>query len=205
MAVKFYNHKEKRYEEPQFVGAVLDITEHYWLDGMTEETAVLWNRETQKIEFQQVGYYGSDGRNMDMTIAEVDATKETWREVLRYLKPAAREAFAKSVIDFKNEIRVGTHAVVVRGQKVPKGTKVEVFWVGEKPTWRSRQYEWMHETETIAGCYDEAGNKLWVKAEYLKNVDPIKSPNRKERRKFIQKYVDDMAHRYGAPWVRRFA
>lgn len=203
MAVKFYDFNKREYEEPKYVGAVLDITEHCWLDGMTEETAVCWNSEKQEIERFQVGYYGSDGRNMDMTIAEIDASKETWREVLRYLKPAARSAFAKSVIDYKKAIHVGTHAEVVRGQKIPKGTKVEVFWIGEKPTWRSRQYDWMRETETIAGCYDEAGNKLWIKAEYLKNIDPLESPNAKERRKFIKAYLEDRAHELGAPWKRR--
>lgn len=200
MAVKFYNFTEERYEEPKYVGAVLDIREHYWLDGMTEETAVCWNDEKKEVESFQVGYYGSDGRNMSKTIAEVDATKETWKAVLRSFRPSACKAFAESVINYKKAIHVGTHAEVIKGKKVPKGTKVEVFWIGEKATWRSRQYSWMHETETIAGCYDEDGNKLWIKADYLKNTDPLKSPNAKERRKFIKAYMNKQAHSLGAPW-----
>ena len=186
-----------------FVGAVLSTYEHYWMDGMLEVTAILWNSETQKIEHQQVGYYGSDNCNMCGCSCEVDATPDTWRQVIRYLKPAAYEAFAKSVTEYKTSIHVGTHAEVIRGKKVPKGTKLEVFWVGEKETFQSRKYYWMHETETIAGCYDEAGNKVWIKAEYLKNVDPLKSPNAKERSKFIKAWIDDEAKRLGAPWKKR--
>ena len=120
MAIKFYNFTEKRYEEPQYVGAVLDIREHYWLDGMIEETAVCWNGKEQKIEYLQVGYYGNDGNNMNGAVAEIDGTKETWMAVLKHLKPAAYEAFAKSTIEYKKAIHVGTHVEVVRGQKVPK-------------------------------------------------------------------------------------
>ena len=186
-----------------FEGAVLKINEHYWMDGMLEETAVVWNSETQTIEYQQVGYYGIDGQNLCGCSYEVDATPETWKQVIRYLKPLALAAFEKSVIEYKNSIHVGTHALVVRGKKVPKGTKLEVFWIGEKETFQSRKYYWMHETETIAGCYDEAGNKVWIKAEYLKNIDPLKSPNAKERDKFIKAWIDDEARRLGAPWKKR--
>lgn len=190
-------------EAETFKGAVLNLEEHYWMDGMLEVTAVCWNANEQKIERHQVGYYGIDGQNMNQCGYETDATKETWRQVLRYLRPGANAAFARSVIEYKNSIHKGTHAVVVKGKKVPKGTSVEVFWIGEKQTFQSRRYDWMHETETIAGCYDENGNKLWIKAEYLKNVDPLKSPNAKERRKFIKAWVDDQAHTLGAPWKRR--
>ena len=75
---------------------------------------------------------------------------------------------------------------------------LEVFWVGEKETYKSRQYSWMHETEMIAGCYDENGNKVWIKAEYLKSIDQIKSPNAKERKKFIKAYIEKAARAVGA-------
>jgi len=76
-----------------FEGAVLKINEHYWMDGMLEETAVVWNSETQTIEYQQVGYYGIDGQNLCGCSYEVDATPETWKQVIRYLKPLALAAF----------------------------------------------------------------------------------------------------------------
>ena len=190
-------------DKTMFEGAVLKIDEHYWLDGMLESWAVCWNSEKQEIENVTFGYYSIEGSNLAGGSAKIDATRETWREVLRSLKPRANKAFADSVIAYKRDIRKGTHAKVVRGRKIPKGTVVDVFWVGEKPTFRGMRYTYLHETETIAGCYDEHGNKLWIKAEYLENIDPIKSPNAKERRKFIKSYIEDRAHELGAPWARR--
>lgn len=185
-------------EKKMFEGAVLQIKSHYWMDGMLEEYAICWNSEKCDTETVTFGYYGIDGSNLAGGWAEEDATPETWRQVLRSFKPAARRAFADSVTAFKREIRKDANVVVVRGSKIAKGTKLRVFWVGEKPTYRSRQYSWMHETETIAGCYTESGEKVWVKAEYLNNVDEIHSPNAKERRKFIKSYIKDRARQLGA-------
>lgn len=187
---------------PQYAGAVLKIESHYWADGMESEWAVCWNHETQQIERISVGYYGSDGHNLAGGSAEVDASRETWREVIHSWKPDAWRGYADSVTAYKQGIRPGTHAVVVRGNKVKKGTKVTVFWVGERPTFQSRRYSWLNETETVAGCYDETGAKVWIKAEYLKNVDPIKSPSPKERKKWIQDFLTNKARCYGAPWAK---
>lgn len=54
----------------------------------------------------------------------------------------------------------------------------------------------MHETERIAGCYNENGEKVWIKAEYLKVTDDIKSPNARERKKYINDYVAKKMDRY---------
>ena len=56
----------------------------------------------------------------------------------------------------------------------------------------------MHETELVAGCYDENNNKVWIRVEYLKPVDEVKSPNSKERKKFINAYVNKRAKDMGA-------
>lgn len=174
------------------------------MDGMLEETAVCWNSQEKKIEYHQVGYYGCDGQNMCQTSCEVDATPETWKEIIHYyLKPAAYAAFEKSVIEYKQAIHIDTTAEVIRGKKVPKGTVVKVFWIGDRPTFRARRYEWMRETERIAGCKDEAGNKYWIKAEYLKNIDPLKSPCASERKKFIHAWIYEQAKLLGAPWKLR--
>lgn len=180
-------------------GAVLKVTSHMWMDGMEEETAWVWNMETHECDHIQVGYYGCDGRNlMGRSYAKVDATEEVKRDIRRTLKVHAREKFSISVKAYKTEVRKGSHAEVIRGRKVPKGTRLEVFWVGDKPTYRSLQYHWMNETERIAGCYGEDGNKVWIKADYLKVIDKIKSPNAKERKKFIKAYVESNAREYGA-------
>lgn len=186
-----------------FVGAVLKTYDRFWADGMLDVYAIVWNHEKQEVEHIQTGYIAIDGTNFLGMGATVDATRETWREVLRSLKPSARRAFADSVVRYKREIHVGTTARVVRGKKVAKGTIVKVFWIGEKPTFLAKRYEYIRETETICGCYDEKGDKVWIKAEYLENIDPLKSPNAKERKKFIIDYIDKRAHELGAPWVRR--
>lgn len=77
-----------------------------------------------------------------------------------------------------------------------KGTILEVFWVGERPTYMSRQYSWINETEKVAGCYDKDGNKVWIKVEYLKNITEIKSPSAKERKKYIKHYVESYFPKY---------
>lgn len=183
-------------DEVTYIGAVLKIEEHMWMDGMLEEWAVVWDKDKKEIKHVTIGYYGNDGQNLCKSHAEIDADDETIRAVLKMLKEEATKRFVQSVIEYKQEIRKGRKVKVVRGRKVPKGTELEVFWVGEKPTYRSRNYSWMNETETIAGCYDKKGNKVWIKAEYLKPIDEIKSPNAKERNKFIKNYVEKNALRY---------
>ena len=73
--------------------------------------------------------------------------------------------------------------------KVKKGTQLKVFWVGEKPTYQAQRYSYIKDTELIAGCYDNEGNKVWIKAEYLRSVTPLKSPCAAERKKFIDSYI----------------
>ena len=183
----------------KYRGQVFRTSEHYWMDGMIEEYAHVWDVENHESKRVTVGYYGCDGRNLYGNVkVEIDLSEEVRRDIRRTLKAKAYESFAKSVTTYKTEIRNGSHVEVIRGRKVKKGTKLEVFWVGDKETYRSRQYAWMHETEKIAGCYDEDGNKVWIKAEYLKVIDNIKSPNAKERAKFIKNYVNENAKYYRA-------
>lgn len=182
-----------------YKGAVLDTRDHYWADGMIEEYAGVWDMENHQYKSITVGYYGSDGRNLygDVKVTR-DVSEEVRRDILRTIKNTeAPKAFEKSVVARKKAIVKGTRAEVIRGRKVAKGTILEVFWVGEKETYTSRQNPWMREFETIAGCYDEDGNKVWIKAEYLKSLDPIKSPCAAERKKFIKAYVADQARSYG--------
>ncbi|MBR5276777.1 MAG: hypothetical protein IKU35_06555 [Bacteroidaceae bacterium] len=166
------------------------------MDGMLETTAICWDIEKHEAVHIMVGYYGSDCCNMCGGSYEIDATEEVKRDILRTLKRRAAESFARSVVEYKQEIRAGRTAVVARGRKVPKGTEVTVFWVGDRPTYRSRGYAWMNETERIAGCKDADGNKIWIKAEYLEATDILKSPSAKERKKFIKSWVQESAKAY---------
>lgn len=185
--------------EVTYEGQVITIREHMWMDGMVDVYAKVWDMEAHELKSIQVGYYGADGRNLyGSSYAKPDLSTEAKRDMYRTLKRNdALAAYQRSVIATKTAITKGTHAEVVRGRKVAKGTKVEVFWVGEKETYRSRQYAWMSEYETIAGCYDEDGNKIWIKVEYLKNIDPIKSPRASERKKFIKAYTKDAMRQMG--------
>lgn len=174
-----------------YKGAVLREEEHMWADGMLDVHAVVWDMDKHREEAVQVGYYGADGCNLmggEVTY-EIEVSKEVARDILRSRKKSAVRAFCHSVIEKKTAIEKGATCVVTRGRKVPKGTVLTVFWCGERPTYRSRGYAWMDETETIAGCHDADGNKVWIKAEYLKRIDPIKSPVAAEREKFIRAYV----------------
>lgn len=181
-----------------YKGAVLAEESHMWMDGMEEINAVVWDAETGTVKRIMVGYYGIDGTNLAGGRAIVDATPETKYAVRKMLKAKAYKAFCASVTEYKTSIHKGTNATVIRGKKIAVGTLLHVFWVGERPTYRSRSYAWMHETETVAGCHDDDGNKVWIKTEYLKSVDHLKSPNAKERKRFINAYVDREAKALGA-------
>ena len=165
--------------------------ENPWkLEDMLEVSADSWDMEQHKVVTQQVGYYGADCRNMCSCEWKIDISAEAARDMIRTVKRNAAKAFAESVIEEKQRIAKGRNCIVVRGRKIPKGTKINVFWVGERPTYRSRHYDWMNETETVAGGYTPDGTKVWIKVDYLKVIDGIKSPDRRNRKAFIKNYVE---------------
>lgn len=167
-----------------YSGAVIKTWDHYWLDGMIEEYAVIWDTENHCYRTITIGYYGSDCRNLMGNIrCEVEVSREVARDIIRTIKKLAVGSYCTSVLNKKKAIEKGITAEVVRGTKVKKGTKVEVFWVGERPKYAG------YGVEIIAGCFDENGNKIWIKAEYLKNILPLKSPNTKERKKYLEWYL----------------
>lgn len=166
-----------------YEGAVIDIWDHYWLDGMVSEYACVWDITKHQFKEVNIGYYGSDGHDFIGIQAEVEVSTEVARDIIRTLKRKAWISFSESVQAKKRKIEPGIKALVVRGRKIPKGTELEVFWVGERPTYTG------FGTEMIAGCKDKTGNKVWIKAEYLKNITPIKSPTAVERKKYIKWYV----------------
>lgn len=186
--------------EVTYKGATFAESEHFWLDGMLEVFAHSWDMEKHEIVIETVSYIGIDCRNMCDTSFKIDINEETARDMIRTIKGHAVEAFAKSVLEEKRRIAKGRNCVVIRGRKVPKGTKINVFWVGERPTYRSRNCAWSNETETVAGGYTEDGMKVWIKAEYLEVIDGIKSPDRRNREQFVKDYV-----RRNVPFVVRNA
>lgn len=172
-----------------YIGAVIGKRSHMWMDGMEDIFAIVYDSELNEIKEVQTGYCGADGYNLMETQMKVDLNTENARSVIKLLKEQALYEFSASVRAEKQAIRRGRKVEVIRGRKVKKGTILEVFWIGKKETYISRQYPWMNETETIAGCYDEQGNKIWIKAEYLKNITEIKSPSAKERKLFVKNFT----------------
>lgn len=180
--------------EITYQGAVISTREHYWLDGMIEEYATVWDIENHTAKEIPFGYYGIDGQNLHGdSNAYIDCSAEIARDIIRTMRKQAYVAFADSVKNFKKSVHKGDRAEVIRGRKIAKGTILEIFWVGEKPTWAARNApywsETRKETELIAGGHDQEGNAVWIKAEYLKNLTQYKSPSKTERKKFIRNYI----------------
>lgn len=185
-----------------FEGAVIKLKERYWLDGMIEESAVIWDMENHTTKEFSYGYYGTiDSHNLyGDSNAEIDCSVAVARDIIRTAKTEAYHSFAESVVNFKKGVHKGDKVEVIRGRKVKKGTILTVFWVGDKPTYKAKtspSWSWYaDETEKIAGCHDENGNVVWIKAEYLKNLMPYKSPCAAERRKYIKAYIKEHIDAY---------
>lgn len=127
-------------------------------------------------------------------------------EVCTFFNPETKESFSKIVWDidndhllFDDEIQilrflpvnekaviawkhynkmfvVGDNVEVVKGRKIPKGTILNVFWIGERPTYktktlRNRGCRWANETEEVTGCYNKNGEKVWIKVDYCQYVE----------------------------------
>lgn len=174
-----------------YKGQVVSEKEHMWMDGMLEITAFVWNMEDHRMESKQVGYIGADGSNLCDCSWEIDLSRDAERDIIRTRKQEAYRAYAKSVVDEKNRIRAGRDVEVVRVRKVKRGTRLHCFLVGERPTYMSQLHSYLRETEEIAGCKDDEGNKFWIKSKYLKNITELKSPDAKNRKKFIRNYLEN--------------
>ena len=180
-------------ENKNYMGCAFDKSDRYWLDGMVSEYIHVWDMEEHTAKTIECGYYGSDCRNMYQVdqlqgIPEkIDIMPEVARDMIRTYKKNAVKRFCDAVNKEKQKVVAGSMVEVVRGRKVKKGLKLEVFWTGEKYNQYSR------ENELLAGCReigaDPKSKPIWIKAEYLKVLNPPKSPNKKEREKYLKWYV----------------
>ena len=141
------NRGEYQYEEVSHEGLVLrtgsesvQIMSDVW---GTLHFAEVWNPETGRPERvvlktvdHQVGlYFWYDWTKK--SYATVDATPEvveaheTWKQAQEETRTqAAFEANVERGLQVAREVKKGSLVVVVRGRKVPKGTKGRVFWTG---------------------------------------------------------------------------
>ena len=177
-------------ENKNYMGCAFQKHDRYWLDGMISEYIHVWDMEEHTEKIIECGYYGSDCRNMyeaDQLKGipqKPDITPEVARDMIRTYKKEAVHAFCSEVKRVKKKVVAGCLVEVIRGRKVQKGTKLEVFWTGEK----YNQYS--GKNEMLAGCREIGADKnskpIWIKAEYLKVLNPPKSPNKIEREKFLK-------------------
>lgn len=126
------------------------------------EVATFFNPET-KEEFSKIVWDIDNDRLLD----------DDEIQILRFLP--LDEATIIAWKHFHNQFVIGDNVEVIKGRKVPKGTVLKVFWIGERETYRTRTLKrqgcrWANETETVAGCYNENGEKVWIKSEYCKYV-----------------------------------
>lgn len=185
----------------KFNGAVIDIYDKWWADGMYEKYAVVWNDEQNDIKKITIGYYGSDNCNLCGNVkADIDLSVNNARKILKYYKNLAVLALPEFIRTEKMKIDIGDNVKVVRGRKIPKGTIMQVLWLGEKPTFRARQAQswssFKNETELIAKCKDSSENIVFIKAEYLKRLSNDKIFGATDRKKFVNDFVNASLEKY---------
>lgn len=91
-----------------FKGAIIKLREHYWLDGMLEEYATVWDMESHTAKEFPYGYYGIDGHNLyGDSSAEIDCSVAVARDIIRTVKVEAYQSFAGTIANFKKEVHKG--------------------------------------------------------------------------------------------------
>lgn len=85
-----------------FEGAVIKLKEHYWLDGMLEEYATVWDMKSHTAKEFPYRYYGIDGHNLyGDSSAEIDCSVAVARDIIRTVKVEAYQSFAGTIANFK--------------------------------------------------------------------------------------------------------
>ena len=163
----------------KYIGRTFHWSSHYLWDGISTIYLRTWNMDTHAEEIVAIG------DNYDTS------TETLLNDVVFGLKPEvlldaqvtyyrrSKDAWERYVAQERSRICKDRRARVVRGRKVRVGTEIEVFWVGERMAYYQPRYG-SGVTETIAGGYDDAGNKVWVKAEYLENLTPVEFTKQEE-------------------------
>jgi hypothetical protein len=117
-------------EEPIFSetykGAVLATYERNGYDD-SDFYAIVWDAEEKKIK--HVEYATTRGWTYNNG-ASVDATEEVIEEAARFNERNLLSAMRLRALGEAKLPKIGRNVVVVRGRKIPKGTKGRVFWFG---------------------------------------------------------------------------
>ena len=169
-----------------YEGQVIGEYDHMWSDGMLEEYAVVWDMEVHDTRDIQVGYSGADGRNLMGDISyKIDYTEAVVQDVIETMRKRGLYAFERETERMKHTVLRGDRVRVIRGRKIPKGTELTVFWIGDRPDYTG------YRTETIAGCKTDNGDKVWIKYDYLETLETRPDPTEDERKDFVRDYVKD--------------
>jgi hypothetical protein len=180
--------------EPEYVGCVLDTYEH---NGPWDSDwyAICWDDERQKVVHIEYDTTRAGGGGY----ADVDATHETLLKVYRHYKKEAASLFDEVENQQQaKKVMKGDAVLVIRGRKVKKGTKGNVFWVGNTFNYYSGR------TEKRVGI-EVGGERLFLPLEY---VEVIGWENRlitgKERKEHIRNIaINQLPARYRSMFENR--
>lgn len=143
-------------KETSHVGCVFNVREQ---NGRYDSDfyADVWDEETQDVksilyDTTRCGGWGN---------AEIDITIENLRKVYSHYRKSTVAHLNRKNEEIAKTPQKGKTVVVVRGRKVPKGTRGIVFWIGEQFN------QFSNKQEIKAGIKTEDGQKYFLLAEYL--------------------------------------
>ena len=147
--------------KPEYEGCVVDLYEHngyhdsYWY-------AICWDREKKELVEVEYDTTAAAGGGW----AEIDATEDVVREMYRFRKKSAKELFDTYGNEAQaKKVSTGDNVIVVRGRKIPQGTKGKVFWLGSKYNQYSRKFD------DRVGIEKPDGTRVFLNKEYVIPVD----------------------------------
>lgn len=154
--------------DPLFPGAVITTRERNFHDD-SDFYALVWDGEKlTNVEYDTTRYAGGGSATVDAT-PEVIATANAWA-----YKTLRRVAW-KGYVERLRKPRKGDVVEVVRGRKLPVGTRGKLFWLGEAKTYGGYS-AWSKKSSTRVGVAldetkDAAGRYANVGWTYLENLE----------------------------------
>lgn len=176
----------------QYAGCVLDTYEHNGYHD-SDWYAVCWDEDKQKVV--EVEYdttrCGSGGK------AEIDATDDILAKVYRHYFKIGKDLFdSRTNIEQAKSFDRGDTIVVVRGRKIPKGTKGKVFWIGNSYN------RFNYQNETRVGI-EVNGVRMFLPIEYCEreNWQEYLITGKERKRKIRSFAINSMPAHYRARFV----
>lgn len=159
--------------DEKYKGKTFSWSRSYMWEGIYNIYARTWDTEIHDEVQVMLGSDYDCSEEYLLAQVEIGITAEVMADAQVEFLRRSKNAWNRYVSEERCRICKDRRARVIRGRKVRIGTELEIFWVGERATYWSMTHDWCRETETIAGGYDDNGNKVWIKAEYLENLTPV--------------------------------